>query len=69
MIDTNVAVATTNFQFGMCNCTVDSDVSTGGFPLVLEILHVPGHAHVRSHVSPSMECKSLSQDYVHHALI
>ena len=27
----NVAVATTKFLFGMCDCTVDSDVSKGNY--------------------------------------
>ena len=37
---TSVAVATTKFLLGMYTCTVDSDVGTGVFSLVLEILHV-----------------------------
>ena len=44
------------FLFGMCDSTVDSDVGTGDFSLMLEILHVCGHAQVRSHVSHSMDC-------------
>ena len=28
---------TTKFLFGMCDCTVDSDVGTGDFSLVLGI--------------------------------
>ena len=40
----------------MCDCTVDSDVGTGDFSLVLGILHVYGQAHVRSHVCPNMDC-------------
>ena len=47
----SVAVATTKFPFGMCNGTVESDVGKGVFSLELGILHVTGHAHVRSHVS------------------
>ena len=47
---------TTKFLFGMCDCTVDSDVGTGNFSLVLGILHVYGHAHVRLHVSLGMGC-------------
>ena len=39
----------------MCNCAVDSDVGTGDFSLVLGILHVCGHARMRSHVSPGMD--------------
>ena len=56
MTDTSVAVATTKFLFGMCDCTVDSDVGTGDFSLVPGILHVCGHAHVRSHVSLGLDC-------------
>ena len=33
---TSAAVATTNLVFGMCDCTVDTDVGTGGFLLVQE---------------------------------
>ena len=51
----SVAVATTKFAFGMCDCMVDSDVGTGDFSLVPGILHACGHAHVRSHVSPDMD--------------
>ena len=47
-----VAVATTKFLFGMCDCTVDSAVGKGDF----SILHLCGHAHVRSHVSLGMDC-------------
>ena len=43
---TGVAVATTKFLFGMCDCTVDIDVGTGDFSLVLGILHVCAHVHV-----------------------
>ena len=38
----------------MCNCTVDSAAGTGAFSLVLEILHLCGHAHVQSYVSQGM---------------
>ena len=34
----------TKFLFGMCNCTVDVDVSRGDFLVVLGILHMCGHA-------------------------
>ena len=54
MIVTSVAVATTEFLVGMCDCTVDSDAQMGDFSLMLGILHVCGHVHVRSHVSPDM---------------
>ena len=39
----------------MCNCMVDSDFGTGDFLLVMGILHVCGHVHVRSHESPGMD--------------
>ena len=54
-----VAVATMKFLFGICDCTVDTDIGTGDFSLVLGILYVCGHVHVRSHVSPGMDCESL----------
>ena len=53
----SVAVEATKFLFGMCDCTDDSDVGTDDFSLVPGILHVCGHAHVRSHVPPDMDCK------------
>ena len=31
----SLAVATTTFLFGMCDCTADSNVSTGDFSLAL----------------------------------
>ena len=40
----------------MCDCTVDSDVGTSDFLLVLGILQVSAHVHVRSYVSPGMDC-------------
>ena len=40
MTVTDVAVAATKFLFGMCDRTIDSDVGTGDFLLVLGILHV-----------------------------
>ena len=43
------------FLFGMCDCTVYSD-GLSEFFLMLEILHVYGYVHVRSHVSPGMDC-------------
>ena len=46
----------TEFLFGMRGCTVDSDVNTGDFSLVLGILHVCGHVLVRSHKPPGMDC-------------
>ena len=51
---TSASVVATKFLFGMRDCTVDSDVSTGDFSLVLGILHVCGHVHERLHVSPGM---------------
>ena len=53
-----VAVETMKFQFGISDCTVDSDVGTGNFLHVLGNLHVCGYAHVRSHMSLSMDCIS-----------
>ena len=59
MTVTSVTVATTKFLFGMCDCTVDSDVGTEDFSLVLRILHVCGKARVRSHMSPGIDCISV----------
>ena len=56
MAVTSVAGATTKFTLGTWDCTVDSDVGTCGFSLELGIVHVCGHAHVRSYVSPGMDC-------------
>ena len=56
---TSVAVATTKFLFVICNCTVGSGVGADDFSLVLESLHVCGYAHVRSHVSPGIDCKDV----------
>jgi len=53
---TSVAVATTKSLFGMCDCTLDSDVGTDEFSLVRGILNLCGKAHVRSYVSQSMDC-------------
>ena len=55
MTVSSVAVATKKSLFGMCDYTVDCDVDTGDFSLVLVIVYVCGHAHVRSHVSPDMD--------------
>ena len=52
MTVTSVAVATTKSLFGKCNCTVDGDVGTGDFLLVLGILHLYGRAHVGLLLSP-----------------
>ena len=48
---TSVAFATTKFLFGMCDCTVHSDVGTGNVSLVLWILHVWTRARAIAHVS------------------
>ena len=48
---TNAAVATAKFLFGMCDCTVDIDVGTGDFSLVLGILHVWTRARAIARVS------------------
>ena len=61
MTVSSVAVATNKFKFDVCNCTVGNDVGTGDFSLVLGVLHVCGHAHVRSHVSPGMSYCSEDQ--------
>jgi len=42
----------------MCDCMVDSDAGKGDLSFELGILHVCGHAHVRSHLSPGMDCYS-----------
>ena len=55
---TSVAIMTTKFIFGMWGCTVDSNAGRGDLSLVLRILLVCGHAQMRSHVSPSMNCTS-----------
>ena len=55
MTVTSIAVVT-EFQIGVCDCKVDNDIGMGDLSLVLEIFHVCGHAHVRSHVSPDMDC-------------
>ena len=55
MTVTNVAFATMKFLFDICDGMVDSDVGMGNFLLVLGILHVCGHTHVQSHVSPAMD--------------
>ena len=55
VIVTNVAVRTTKFPFGMCDCTLDSNVGMVDILLVLRNLHICGHTHVRSHVSPGTD--------------
>ena len=54
MTVTSVAVATTKFLLGMCDCMVGSDVGKGDLSLVTGLLHVCGHVNVRLHVSPCM---------------
>ena len=49
-----VALATAKFLFDMCDCAVDSDNGKGDFSLVLGILHMSGHVHIRSHVFSGM---------------
>ena len=44
---TGVAVATMRFLCRRCNYTVDSDVSTGDFSLVLDILHGCEHKNYK----------------------
>ena len=52
---TSVAVAKRKSQFGMCDCTVVSDVGVGDFSLMVATLHVYLHVHVRSHASLCMD--------------
>ena len=56
MIFTSVPAVAMKSLFGMCDCTVDSDDGKGDFVLVLGILNACGHVHVRSHMSPGMDC-------------
>ena len=51
MTVTSVALMTTKFLLRICDCTVDSDVGTGDFLLMLRILHVWTQALVITHVS------------------
>ena len=55
MTVTSVAVVAKKFLFGTCDCTVDSDAGTGELSLVLGILHLCGHVHVRSHMPLGMD--------------
>ena len=54
MTATSVADAMAKFLFGMCDCTINSDVGRSDFSLVLGTSHVCGREQVRSHVSPGM---------------
>jgi len=47
---TSVAVVTMKFLFGTCNCTVDSDIGTSDFSLVLGILHMCVDMHTCNHM-------------------
>ena len=47
MTVTSVAITTAKFLFGMCNCTVDSDVGMYNFLLVLGILWTYAHVIMR----------------------
>ena len=58
MAVTIVAVATKKLLFSTCDCTVDTYVGTADFSFMLGILNVCGHAYVRSHVYPDMDCIS-----------
>ena len=49
MTVSRVAVATNEFKFDVCNCTVGNDVGTGDFSLVLGVLHVCAIARVCGH--------------------
>ena len=44
---TSIAVVTTMFLFGMCNCMVDSDVGKGDLLPMLGILHICQQMHMR----------------------
>ena len=56
LINESFTVESTKFLFCLCDCTVDSNVGKGEFLLMPGILHVCRLAHVRSHMSPSMDC-------------
>ena len=60
MAVTNTSVAIMNFVFGMCNCTLDSDVSMGDFSPVLGISHVFVHVHLQLHVCLDTNCSSMA---------
>ena len=59
MTVTDAAMATVKFVFGTCNCVLNHGVGTGYLSLVLGSLHVCGHAQVRSHLSPDIDCAKL----------
>ena len=60
----SVPVVTTKFLFGVCVCTSDIDVGTSDFSIVLGILHACGHAQVRSHLSPGLDCLKVTEKNV-----
>ena len=57
---TSTAAAGNEVSFWHVRLHGRSDIGTGDFSPVLGILHVCRHAHVRSHVSPGMECLYLN---------
>ena len=57
MTITSVAVGTTKFLFGICDCMVDIDDGTDDLSLVLGVLHVCEREHMRSHVYPNIDPK------------
>ena len=46
-----IEVAAAKYQFGMCNCTIESDDGIRDFLLILWILHVLRHTHAIAHIS------------------
>ena len=44
------------FPFGMCDCMIDSDAGKCDFDCTSD-----SDAHVRSHVSPGMDCESMTE--------
>ena len=55
MTVTGAVVVTAELLFGMCNCTVESDVGSCDFSLVLGIPHVCVDAHMKSHMCQDMD--------------
>ena len=58
-----MAVEAAKFLFGMCDCTVYSDVGTGDFSLVPGMWRMCGHMHM--HMSPDMDCMFLNESGYH----
>ena len=54
----SVAVVIAKFLFGMCDCTVHSDVGTVDFSLVLGTLHMCRHVHMGSFVFQAWTAQS-----------